>query len=140
MAVINTSNTRTANGRNDNGNGNPETEKYRKFWVNIGAYTEDEENDPEGESFIRLPRGVAVSDLIPHKIYEKSDPEWAAQAKKINAIIDLIRESCENLKEGESVPLSIHARVYRAQEELETNPSDDVDMDNLRDQLFNVNR
>lgn len=138
MAVINTSDNRTANGRN--GNGNPEAEEYRKFWINIGGYTEEEENDPEGNSFVRLPRGIAVSDLIPHKLYDNSDPNWAHQVKIINGMIDFIRESCKGLKEGESVPLNIHARVYRAREELQTNTSEDTDMEALRDQMFNVTR
>lgn len=98
-----------------------ENDEFAGFWINAGVYMGTDEN----AKFVRLPRGIAVSDLKIRKIYETMDPEFAAQVETMNEVILAIQEACltanngKPLAEGESIPVELSLRLYRRQEEAE---------------------
>lgn len=112
-----------------------EPSPYDGFWLNLGTSIEG----PDGkDKFIRLPRGVAVSDLEKHKVYastRENNPNWAAEADMVNAIIDAIQEACATMEEGDSVDLNLSLQLYRKQEAVEA-PATSINMDALKQQLF----
>lgn len=92
-----------------------ETSEFDGFWLNLGVSMGTEEDS----TFVRLPRGVAVSDLKVRKVYESMDPEYAAQVNLMNRVISLIQGKCKGLAEGESIPVNLEVVLYRKQEESE---------------------
>lgn len=111
-------------------------DEYAGLWINVGITTAVEGEGDEGERFNRLPRGIAVSDLVPHRIYANSherNPEWAEEAVLVNAVIEKIREAGATLKEGESMPLNFSVQLYRRQEQVASvaAPKVDIDLDSL---------
>lgn len=111
------------------------------YWLNLGVNVDMKDTDT-GEvvqKFVRLPRGVAVSDLEEQRVYASTranNPEWAAQADVINAIIKLIQQGSAELEEGESVELDLKVQLYRKQEAEVDNSASTVDMDALAANLF----
>ena len=99
-----------------------EASEFDGFWINAGVYMGE-----EGENkFVRLPRGIAVSDLKIRKVYETMDPEFAAQVNMMNEMITAIQEACltageggKPLAEGQSIPINLSCVIYRRQEEAE---------------------
>lgn len=93
-----------------------EDDEFQGLWINVGVNMAPE---VEGEepTFVRLPRGVAVSDLKLRKIYDNMDPEFASQANLMNQLIEEIRKKALTLKEGESININLEAQLYRRQEE-----------------------
>lgn len=91
-------------------------DEFQGLWINVGVNMAAAE---EGDSpiFVRLPRGVAVSDLKPRKIYDNMDPEFAGQAKLMNQLIAEIQKKALTLKEGESISINLEVQLYRRQEE-----------------------
>lgn len=110
MAII------SVNARSNRGPVITENDEYQGLWINVGVLQAGAE---EGDSptFVRLPRGVAVSDLKNRKIYDNMDPEFAGQAKLMNQLIQEIQKKALTLKEGESVPINLEVQLYRRQEE-----------------------
>lgn len=111
-------------------------DEYAGLWINVGIITEVEGEGEESVKFNRLPRGIAVSDLVPHRLYANShvrNPEWAEEAVLVNALIDKIRQHAIKLAEGESVPLQLSVQLYRRQEQVAPvdAPKVDVDLDSL---------
>lgn len=99
-----------------------EPSPYDGFWLNIGMIIKDEDGN---EKFIRLPRGVAVSDLAPRKIYENMSPEFAAQVKLENQAIAEIQAACAGMQEGESLNTdALAVQLYRRNEEVDTSKID----------------
>ncbi len=99
-----------------------EASEFDGFWINAGVYMGDEEDS----KFVRLPRGIAVSDLKIRKVYETMDPEFAAQVNTMNEVILAIQEACltageagKPLAEGQSIPIQLSCVLYRRQEEAE---------------------
>ena len=99
-----------------------EASEFDGFWINAGVYMGDEEDS----KFVRLPRGIAVSDLKVRKVYETMDPEFAAQVNMMNEMILAIQEACltageagKPLAEGQSIPIQLSCVLYRRQEEAE---------------------
>ena len=99
-----------------------EASEFDGFWINAGVYMGDEEDS----KFVRLPRGIAVSDLKVRKVYETMDPDFAAQVNTMNEVILAIQEACLNageagkpLAEGQSIPIQLSCVLYRRQEEAE---------------------
>ena len=93
-----------------------ERSEFEGIWVNLGVHMKGE--DDKDSTFVRLPRGVAVSDLNPRKVYDNMDPEFAAQVTLMNQIIDLIQQKGLELEEGESVPINLEVQLYRRKEEV----------------------
>ena len=114
-----------------------ETSEFDGFWLNFGAYMGDGEN----AKFVRLPRGIAVSDLKQRKIYETMDPEFAAQVEMMNEMILVIQEACltgndgKPLAEGQGIPVEFSGMLYRRQEEAEV-VRDTETATNVRKALF----
>ncbi|UAT28852.1 hypothetical protein PP753_gp13 [Dinoroseobacter phage vB_DshP-R7L] len=113
-------------------------DEFAGLWINVGIATavEGEEGDEAAVKFNRLPRGIAVSDLTPHRIYANSaerNPEWTEEAVLVNALIEKIREAGSKLGEGESMPLNFSVQLYRRQEQVASvaTPEVDVDLDSL---------
>ena len=111
-------------------------DEYAGLWINVGITTEVEGEGEESVKFNRLPRGIAVSDLVPHRIYANSherNPEWAEEAMLVNALIEKIREAGSKLEMGESIPLNFSVQLYRRQEQVESvkAPEVNVDLDSL---------
>lgn len=111
-------------------------DEYAGLWINVGLITEVEGEGESSMKFNRLPRGVAVSDLVPHRIYANSherNPDWAEEAILVNALIEKIREHGSKLAEGESMPLQLSVQLYRRQEQVAPvdAPKVDVDLDSL---------
>lgn len=113
-------------------------DEFAGLWINVGITTQNEGDDgEESVKFNRLPRGIAVSDLVPHRIYANSherNPEWAEEAQIVNAVITKIREKSAELAEGESMPLNFSVQLYRRQEQVESVAAPEVSVD--LDQLF----
>jgi hypothetical protein len=110
---------------------------YAGIWLNLGVVTTEAEDD--GEKFNRLPRGVAVSDLVDHRLYANSherNPDWAAEATLVNQVMDMIREIGLTLEEGESKPINLSVQIYRRQEQVAVAPIPTVDSDDLKAKLF----
>lgn len=115
---------------------NADEDEYAGLWINVGVVTEVEGEGETSAKFNRLPRGIAVSDLVPHRLYANSherNPEWAEEAVLVNAIIDKIREAGLKLKEGEAIPLNFSVQLYRRQEQVASvnAPEISVDLDSL---------
>ena len=93
-----------------------DNDEFQGLWLNIGIRqtTGEEGSEP---TFVRLPRGVAVSDLKPRKIYDNMDPDFAAQANLMNQIIAEVQKRSLTLKEGEAIPINLEVQLYRRQEE-----------------------
>lgn len=93
-----------------------EVSEYEGLWINIGVLQVGAE-EGDTPTFVRLPRGVAVSDLRPRKIYDNMDPDFAGQANLMNQLIIEIQKKALTLEEGESVPINLTVQLYRRQEE-----------------------
>lgn len=119
-----------------------EASEFDGFWINAGVFM-TEEGQPESDNkFVRLPRGIAVSDLKVRKLYDTMDPDFAAQVSMMNEMILAIQEACltagENgkpLAEGQSIPIQLSCVLYRRQEEAEVVPDTEVKT-NVRKALF----
>ena len=119
-----------------------EASEFDGFWINAGVFM-TEEGQPENDNkFVRLPRGIAVSDLKIRKIYDTMDPDFAAQVSMMNEMILAIQEACltagENgkpLTEGQSIPIQLSCMLYRRQEEAAVVPDTEVKT-NVRKALF----
>lgn len=113
---------------------------YAGIWINVGVVTE--EKDAEGnvtEKFNRLPRGIAVSDLVDHRLYANSherNPDWAEEATLVNQIMGMVREAGLELEEGESKPINLSVQLYRRQEQVAAAPIPTADEDDLKAKLF----
>lgn len=101
-----------------------EASEFDGCWINAGVYMGEEGEDDN--KFVRLPRGIAVSDLKVRKVYETMDPEFAAQVNMMNEMILAIQEACltageagKPLAEGQSIPIQLSCVLYRRQEEAE---------------------
>lgn len=108
-----------------------EASEFDGFWLNLGVQHGSEEDS----KFVRLPRGVAVSDLKLRKVYENMDPDFAAEVNLMNNIITLIQKKCAGLAEGEAIPINLGVVLYRRQEEAEVAP-DPVASTDLENALF----
>lgn len=93
-----------------------EVSEYDGLWINIGVSMASAE---EGgmPTFVRLPRGVAVSDLQPRKIYDNMAADFAGQVNLMNQLIEEIQKKSLTLAEGESCPINLEVTLYRRQEE-----------------------
>lgn len=111
-----------------------DSDEFAGLWINVGLVTAEGESDDAPTKFNRLPRGIAVSDLEQHKVYASTNPEWASEAKLVNALIAKIREKGAELGEGESMPLDFSVQLYRRQEQVESVAATEVDVD--LDSLF----
>lgn len=113
-------------------------DEFDGLWINVGIATavEGSEDDEAAVKFNRLPRGIAVSDLQPHRIYANTherNPDWAEEAVLVNALIEKIREAGSKLEEGEAIPLNFSVQLYRRQEQVASvaAPEVDIDLDSL---------
>ncbi len=111
-----------------------EKDEFEGLWINVGVLQAplEEGNDP---TFVRLPRGVAVSDLKPRKIYDNMAPDFASTANLMNQLIAEIQKKALTLKEGESVPINLEVQLYRRQEESKQSETPDANAD-LAEALF----
>lgn len=126
--------------QNNNRAAQAEDDEFAGLWINVGVPTEvdpEEAGDEVSTKFVRLPRGIAVSDLKEHKVYASTNPDWAAEATLVNQIINIIREKGSQLAEGESVPINLSVQLYRRQEQVEAAPSKAADPE-LAAKLFEV--
>ena len=86
--------------------------EFDGYWLNLGVNMGTEEES----SFVRLPRGIAVSDLKTRPVYENMDPVFAAQVTMMNNMIAAIQNKCRTLDEGASLSVNMDAILYRKQE------------------------
>ena len=114
MSVISSASKRTAKPAAAN-----EASEYDGYWLNMGPTVAGAEG--ETGKFLRLPRGVAISDLKIRKVYENMDPEFAAEVNLINSVIKLLQSKCDGktLAEGESMKVNLDVYLYRRQEEAD---------------------
>lgn len=103
-------------------NAETETSEYDGLWINVGVSMGNGEEDADA-TFVRLPRGIAVSDLQPRKIYNTMDPDYAAQSNLMNQLISTIQAKALTLDEGESCPINLEVVLYRRQEEADVAPA-----------------
>jgi len=119
-------------------------DQFAGIWINVGVVTEEQVSDENGkpttvEKFNRLPRGIAVSDLVDHRLYANSaerNPEWAEEATLVNQIMDIVREQGLTLAEGESAPINLSVQLYRRQEQVAAAPIPTADSADLKAKLF----
>lgn len=110
MAVI------SVNARAQRGSVISEADEFEGLWINVGVLQAGAE-EGDAPTFVRLPRGVAVSDLKPRKVYDNMDPTFAGQANLMNQLIKEIQKKALTLAEGESIPINLEVQLYRRQEE-----------------------
>ena len=108
-----------------------EPSEFDGLWINAGLNVGTEEE----HKFARLPRGIAVSDLVTRKVYESMDPDFVAEVTTVNQMIAQIQAKALTLAEGESVPLNLELRLYRRLEEAEVTVDKATD-ENLYKILF----
>ncbi len=90
------------------------------MWINVGVVVVNPETNEE--SFIRLSRGIAISDLQPKKIYPNMSAEFASQIAVENQMLAEIQAAALNLEEGESISSDVLVvQLYRRNEETEGN-------------------
>jgi len=106
-----------------------DNDEFQGLWINVGVLQAAAE-EGAAPNFVRLPRGVAVSDLKPRKIYDNMDPEFAASANLMNQLIAEIQKRALTLKEGESLPINLEVQLYRRQEEsaVSETPAENADL------------
>lgn len=112
-----------------------EANEFDGFWLNLGVQMATDGEAEGATTFVRLPRGVAVSDLKARKVYESTDPIYAAQTTLMNRVIALIQSKCAGMAEGESKPINLEVVLYRRQEESEVAAAPDETSD-LEKALF----
>lgn len=111
-----------------------ENSEFAGIYINVGLITSSEGEDGETEEkFNRLPRGIAVADLVDHPIYASTNPQWAEEAALVNTLMAKIREHASQLEEGEAMPLNFSVQMYKRQEQVEQVAStvDDSQLDSL---------
>lgn len=106
-----------ATGKARNASSTRQESEYDGLWINVGVHSKDEETGEE--NFVRLPRGIAVADLVDHKVYANTNEDWAAEATLANTIMNLLREEGMKLGEGEAMPVNLSVQLYRRQEAVE---------------------
>lgn len=111
-----------------------ETDEFVGLWINVGVNLAGVSEGDE-PVFVRLPRGVAVSDLKPRRIYDNMDEDFAAQANLMNQLILEIQKKALTLDEGQSVPINLEVMLYRRQEESAESASPEANAD-LAKSLF----
>jgi len=130
--------------KNTNSNNRTEdNDEFAGLWINVGVQTpvdgaekgEDGEYDQDDLKFVRIPRGIAISDMKNHRIYNSTNSDWAAEAALINSVMDAIREKAIVLEEGEAVPINLSVQLYRRQEQVESAAPSQPDKD-VSAQLF----
>lgn len=92
--------------------------EYDGIWINAGVCIPADEEGGE-DRFVRLNRGIAVSDLLPKRMYEAMSPDHAAEAQVINSVVENIQRHGLLLAEGESKTINLELRLYRKQEETD---------------------
>jgi len=114
-------------------NNNTETsDEFEGLWLNPGIFVGDEDD----QKFVRLNRGVAVSDLKTRKLYESMDPDFAAEQQLLNERVEAIRERALELDEGEYVVINMPMVLYRRQEEANVAPTPKAAKADIRKELF----
>lgn len=136
MSIVSTA-SKAINAKRQAATTTTETSEFDGYWINVGVFM----GEGEDAKFVRLPRGIAVSDLKQRKVYESMDPEFAAQVELMNEMILAIQEAClttndgKPLNEGQAIPINVSAMLYRRQEEAETVRDAEVST-NIRKALF----
>ena len=113
---------------------NREKSEFDGLWINVGVYSAFEGGEGN-EKFVRLPRGIAVDDLLDHKVYPNTNEDWAAEATLANTIMGLIREEGLKLGEGKAMPINLSVQLYRRQEAVEQ-VAPAADTTDVKEQLF----
>ena len=135
-SVISRANERMSGGNTGGGRYEREPSEYDGIWINLGIFSKDPDNEEDEGNFVRLPKGVAVSDLKPRKVYSGGDPDRAAETALMNSIIEQIQTQGLELAEGESINLNLSVQLYRKQDEVETATTDHQAKADLHNVLF----
>lgn len=104
---------------------NEEVSEFEGGWLNIGVNT----NIDGVDTFIRLPLGVAVSDLAKRKRkitakVKRDNPDFAARLTIENQMIDQICGAFNSMEEGDSLPTDmLDVQLFRAEPNTEDDPS-----------------
>ena len=106
------------------------------IYLNPGIYI----NDAEGNrKFLRIGFGIAVSSLKKTTVYANMSPEYAAEVKLQNAIIDKLLEKAMNLESGEGIDLDAFSlQMYRRNEGLSEAEVQDESINQKVEDLFNT--
>lgn len=120
MATVMTSGRR---GNTRNTRRQSEESEFDGIWLNLGKTSKDTGN------FVRFNRGVALSDLIPKKLYEGMDDEFRSESVFMNKMLKALQTKAETLDEGESVSVKLEVVLYRRQEGLDNDGSEKLDRD-----------
>jgi hypothetical protein len=78
-----------------------EVSEYDGIWINFGIQTKDP--DSGEEVFVRIGRGVPVSDLVVKPVYNNMDPAFAAEVGLQNDVIQQLQQRALQLEAGESI-------------------------------------
>jgi len=132
MSVISKTSQRTAA---TNSRPERQPDEHDGIWLNLGVITGITEDTPDGK-FVRLPRGVAVSDLKARPVYKTMDPDFAAELTLMNEFITQIKEAGLGLEEGESISIGLEVQLYRKQDEAETVDADRANVAAVKNVLF----
>ena len=112
-------------------------DEYEGLFMNPGIFVGGEGDKGDAEKkFVRMNRGVAVSDLTIRKLYDSMDPDFAAEQQLLNDRVEAIRERALELAEGEYVVVNIPMVLYRRQEEASVKPTPKAAKADIRAELF----
>ena len=101
-----------------------EPSEFDGLWLNPGVNIQGEDGTAK---FVRLSRGIAVSDLKIKKLYDSMSPEFAAQIKLENEMTQQIWNHCRKLEEGEAVDVpQLSIQLYRRNEEVDASTIEDA--------------
>lgn len=126
MSVITANSTKTRTANNTR-----EASEFDGLWINAGVLV----GEGDDVKFVRLPRGIAVSDLKTKAVYASMDPDYASEVTMMNELIGLIQKKAASLAEGEDAPINLELRLYRKQEEADVVATKEV-TSNLSAALF----
>ena len=103
--------------RNSNAGNKRQPSEFDGFFLNPGLTMKDK--DTGEERFVKLNRGIFVSDLQPRKVYDTTPPEMAAEIIMINNVISAIQARCKTLEPGGSIKMNFEMELYRKMDEAD---------------------
>jgi hypothetical protein len=117
MSIISRTSTARANPNAPTARRERQPSEFDGFYLNAGPCVEaDEGEDPR---FLRLNRGIALSDLVMGKIYPNMSEEFASDTAILNDVIESLQERAREMEDGESVVVNLELRLYKTQKEAE---------------------
>lgn len=88
----------------------------------INVYMEQEVEQEDGSTVvnrIKVPLGIDMSRLRDRGVYASQSPEMQQQTELLNTMLAELRETAENMEEGQTIDLALGVEIYKRQEAIE---------------------